>query len=142
VVGLRRAADAGGVGVGHPQMRPPFSLGRPADLPRWRQRRADDLQGLAFAYGAALTFFVGLLGIVCFVPGGLAHRGADFTSYVLVGFCVVTYLAAGGLVVALAIRRLAFWTSRSPNHLTGINWLLVLFWPIAIGVLLLRGAIS
>jgi hypothetical protein len=122
-------------------VRPPLASRRTLDLPRWRRRLAADLRSLAFGYGVALAVCVVLLAAICFTPGGLARRGPDFTAAVLAVFAVAAYLAIGGSVVALMVRRLAHWHGRLPGSLARSDWILVMLWPVAVAALLLKAAL-
>jgi len=122
-------------------VRPPLASPRALDLLRWRRRLAADLRALAFSYGVALTVCVVLLAAICFTPGGLARRSPDFTAAVLAVFAVAAYLAIGGSVVALMVRRLAHWQGRLPGSLARSNWFLVMLWPVAVGARLMKAAI-
>lgn len=111
---------------------------KPSDLPRWRRKRAADLQHIAGGYGAALLVCAAVAAAACFLRGGLAHRALDFTAWVIIAFCAVVYLAAGGLVVADAVPRVVTWLGRSVSPSPMGNWIRVLFWPLSVGGLLLR----
>lgn len=121
------------------EMRPPLTRGR-LDLPRWRRRRAADLYAVSAIYMAALLVYGGLVSLICFMDGGLASRSLDFTASVLIAFLIVVYLALGGLVVGVAVRRLANWIYSRAFPFAG-NWMLVLFWPVSVGGLMLKAAL-
>jgi len=122
-------------------VRPPLTSPRALELPRSRHRLAADLRDLAFGYGVALAAYLAVLAAICFAPGGLARRGPDFTATILVVFAVVAYLAIGGSVVALVVRRLAHWHGRLPGSLARSSQVLVMFWPVAVAALLIRAAL-
>lgn len=107
------------------------------DLPRWRRKRNDDLRRIAGGYGAALAATASVTAAVCFLDGGLARRALDFTACVLMAFCGIIYLAAGGLVVARAAPRMAGWRG-GPVTAAPWGWLRVLLWPLSVGGMLLR----
>ena len=71
------------------------------------------------------------------VEAYLARRALDFTACVLMAFCGIIYLAAGGLVVARAAPRMAGWRG-GPVTAAPWGWLRVLLWPLSVGGMLLR----
>lgn len=123
-------------------MRPPITTNRALDLPRWRRRRAFDLQALALTYGVALGFYIVLFAVASFAPDGLAYRTMDFTGAILIAFLFAAYVAIGGSIVAMVVRRLAYWNGRLTNPLGGMRWVLVIFWPLTVAALLLKAAVG
>jgi hypothetical protein len=79
------------------------------DLPRWRHQRTADLRSVSGLYIGALISCATVLMMICFTKDGLATRPFDFTAAVLITFSIAMYLAAGGVDVAVAARRLADW---------------------------------
>jgi hypothetical protein len=121
-------------------MRPPVRPVHTLDLPRLRRRRAHDVAQISLAYASALGLMAATATATCFSPGGLARHPEGFTAGVLTIFCCVIYLAIGGVVVALAVRRLAFWSGQATIGLARAPWTRVVLWPVAIAALLVKAA--
>jgi hypothetical protein len=97
---------------------------------------------VATAYAAALAVFAVAVAAARFAPGGLAHRPDLLTTAAITLFCLALYVVAGGLVVALAAQRLAYWCGSSAVRLARAPWLRIVLWPITVGSLLLTAALA
>ena len=90
-------------------MRPGVTRTHPYDPPRWRRRRSSDLRDIAIAYAAAIALCLAMLSVSSIAPHWF-FNGDDRTASILRGLLLVgTYLGSGGLLIALAIHRMAYW---------------------------------
>ncbi len=122
-------------------MRPPLPTAVSSDLPRLRRRRNADLYAISLAYTAALFLCAAVVVAIMFAHGGLLHRRLDFTACMLLGFLAVSYAVIGGFLVAFTVRRLATWSRLSHHRSEHGHKAIVLFWPFAVGMLLLKAAL-
>lgn len=122
-------------------MRPALTPIRLGQMPRWRRHRAADLRMIAAVYSSGAALVVLTTAAICFAPHGLARRQPDFNAWVLIAFLGIVYLLAGGMVVAFAVRRLAFWHGQLVLRQGSGQFLTVATWPIAIAAMLLRAAL-
>jgi hypothetical protein len=119
-------------------MRPGLTRAHPYDPPRWRRRRSSDLRDIALAYGAAIIVCVTMVAASSVAPHWFFNV-SDRAASVLRGLLLVaTYLGSGGLLIALVIHRVANWQGTPVRRLPVIRWYAVVFWPIIIGLVLIR----
>lgn len=119
-------------------MRPGITRAHPYDPPRWRRRRSSDLRDIAIAYAAAIIACLVMLMISSVMPQWFFDANERAVSAVRVILLIGTYLGAGGLLIALAIHRMAYWQGTPTQKMPVIRWYTVAIWPVLIGLLLLR----
>lgn len=119
-------------------MRPGVTRAHPYDPPRWRRRRSSDLRDIALAYAAAIMVCVAMIAVSSVAPHWFFNV-SDRAASVLRGLLLVAaYVGSGGLLIALAIHRMAYWQGAPTQRLPVIRWYVVVVWPIMIGLLLIR----
>jgi hypothetical protein len=119
-------------------MRPGVTRAHAYDPPRWRRRRAADLRDIAIAYAAAIIVCVAMVAASSVLPHWF-FNAHDHTASALRGLLLLaSYIGCGGLLIALAIHRMAYWQGTPAQRLPTIRWYAVVFWPVIIGLLLIR----